>query len=494
MFSIFERVRIGKWILRCLLFAFVLICLGGCMMNNKKLTELVTYGADQFFFSNPQNVSQIGDPFVMRASDGKYYCYATSDSNGFKVWWSEDMIHWTKEVMNAYTKTRTTWGKSDFWAPEVYEWDGRFYMFYTARWKENNSLRIGLAVSDSPLGPFIDVEDRPLFDFGYAAIDANVFVDDDGAAYLYYSRDCSENVIDGNNESHIYGIALSEDRMQVQGEAVELLRPEQSWETPPGNWRWNEGPYVLKQDRSYYLMYSGNVFSSSSYSLGYAMSDSPLGIYKKSEDNPILYTQNDWKDISGPGHHSVVASPAGTTLYVAYHTHSVPAIGGGNRQLNLDVMGFREDGSLFINGPSLTAQLLPSYMDKAKACMGKIKLEKDSPLLPLFDGEIALHTDGRNLAKQVELVNADPIHIEFETPQSITTILLYSGIELDTKVNVLSKVRVEFSNGMVISELSFDQDSLDAASVSFDPMEIEWIKIYNISDMKSGSLSEVIVF
>lgn len=71
-----------------------------------------------------------------------------------------------------------SWGFTDFWAPEVVEYKGRYYMYYTARWNKNNSLRIGAAVSDSPEGPFKDVYDAPMFDFGYAAIDANVFIDD----------------------------------------------------------------------------------------------------------------------------------------------------------------------------------------------------------------------------------------------------------------------------------------------------------------------------
>ena len=105
------------------------------------------------------------------------------------------------------------------------EREGKYYMFYTAK-NQQDSLRIGLAVSEKPGGPFLDVKNEPLFDFGYAAIDANVLIDADGKKYLYYSRDCSENVVDGLKKSEIYGVPLSDDLLSVQGEAVKLLTPQ----------------------------------------------------------------------------------------------------------------------------------------------------------------------------------------------------------------------------------------------------------------------------
>ena len=120
-------------------------------------------------------------------------------------------------------------------------------MYYTAGWRKNDSLRIGIAVSDSPLGPFVDVLEEPLFDFGYAAIDAHVFIDDDDQKYLYYSRDCSENIVEGRHESHIYGIKLDDDMLSVSGQPILLTKPEQEWELKSGpKWRWNEGAFVLE--------------------------------------------------------------------------------------------------------------------------------------------------------------------------------------------------------------------------------------------------------
>ena len=98
---------------------------------------------------NPTGVSGIGDPFVLHASDGKYYLYATSffpadGKEGFNVWQSADLSDWGAP-RQCYAADGRSFGYKDFWAPEVTERGGRFYMHYSARWKKNDSLRIGVA-------------------------------------------------------------------------------------------------------------------------------------------------------------------------------------------------------------------------------------------------------------------------------------------------------------------------------------------------------------
>ena len=139
------------------------------------------------------NVTDIGDPFIVTAENA-YYMYATSFvMDGFKVWKSRDMEEW--EDLGACLDLSDSWTEQDYWAPEVIFHNGKYIMHYTARRKSDHSLRIGVAVSDSPEGPFTDVHNGPMFDFGYAAIDGHVFIDDDGQAYLYFSKDCSENYV-----------------------------------------------------------------------------------------------------------------------------------------------------------------------------------------------------------------------------------------------------------------------------------------------------------
>src|SRR5690554_6040719 len=119
------------------------------------------------------NITNIGDPFIL-PFDGIYYHYSTSSPLGFIVYTSNDLINWENKGL-CYQDSKV--GYMDFWAPEVFYHNDKFYMFFTSKNKEKDMLLGSVAVSDSPLGPFIDVKDTPTFDFGYAAIDATIFKD-----------------------------------------------------------------------------------------------------------------------------------------------------------------------------------------------------------------------------------------------------------------------------------------------------------------------------
>lgn len=329
------------------------IFVGGVISYNRGV--FMSSNSTKKYYQNPLEVKHIGDPFVLKDSTRRYYLYATSASDGFKVWSSTDLVNWKNEDY-AYKANKDSWGYANFWAPEVVKYNGKYYMYYTASLVKNGSLRIGVAVSSSPTGPFVDVYDHPMFDFNYAAIDADVLVDDNGRKYMYFSKDCSENIMDSIHESHIYGIELNDDMISTKGEPVLLLKPDSEWEKKSGNeYRWNEGPYALKKNGTYYLMYSANCYSSRDYSVGYATSKSPLGPFVKYDKNPIL-SAGDNPKVSGPGHNSVTVSPDGEELFIVYHTHVNPLLGGGDRQFNIDRMHFNKDGSIAVDGPTTTKQ------------------------------------------------------------------------------------------------------------------------------------------
>lgn len=309
------------------------------------------------FYQNPHSVYDIGDPFILPA-EGHFYLFATGGTVGFNVWRTKDLRSFDKQK----ALPKVSWASGDYWAPEVVAYDGRYVMLFTARRKADKSLRIGIALADTPEGPYTDPLDAPLFDLGYAAIDATLLMDGD-IPYLYYVRDCSENVVRGRHESHIYGVRMSPDLLSMEGEPVLLTVPDQEWEMEQGgDYLWNEGPAVLVRDGLYYLFYSAHFFADKRYGVGVAVSEHPLGPFTKQQNNPLLwYIENETKVmVSGPGHNSFFM--VGDELFTAYHTHTYPLAPSGNRQLNIDRAGFHADGTAFIDGPARVPKLLPFSM------------------------------------------------------------------------------------------------------------------------------------
>ena len=300
---------------------------------------------------NPLDIKDIGDPYVLNVK-GTYYLYATSNFNGFYCWKSDNLSDWSEPHI-CYEATDKSFGNSCFWAPEVYEFNGKYYMYYTAQWKihQEEALRIGVAVANRPEGPFVDVlEGTPMFDFGYGALDAHI-LKDGVHNYMYYSRAGADHYVNGAKESDVYVVELGNDLISVKGQGVLILSPEQEWERAkePENQYWNEGPFVLKYQGKYHMMYSANFYASKYYSIGGAVAESPMGPFIKYENNPILVTNH---AISGPGHNSVVMTATGD-YYCVYHAHTDYDRPSGDRQVYITPLDF-VDGKICLKHPEIS--------------------------------------------------------------------------------------------------------------------------------------------
>ncbi|MDR1098737.1 MAG: glycoside hydrolase family 43 protein [Tannerella sp.] len=344
-------------------------------------------GETKVVYSNPLPVA-LGDPFILHASDGMFYLYGTSGEDGFRAWSSEDLIRWKEEGLVYRGATPESWTVDCFWAPEVYERNGKYYLFFSANWKENptreqENFRIGVAVSDRPTGPFKELYDRPVFDPGYPVIDANVYFDDEtGKVCLYYSRCCYKHPVESEiagmarekgwfdevEESWIYGVELKPDFSDVIGEPVLLLRPpvrlddrQSEWESRSVtarevNRRWTEGSFIIKKDGTYYMMYSANFFGGRHYAVGYATSAHPLGPFKKADNNPVLQKNTDrGGEVTGTGHNMILTLPDGQ-MYCVYHGRTAGT--GNERVVFMDRMEIKSDGRLTVNGPTTDEQTI----------------------------------------------------------------------------------------------------------------------------------------
>ena len=202
-------------------------------------------------------------------------------------------------------KKGDSYGSKGFWAPQVFRYNGKYYMAYTA------DEFIAIASSDSPLGPFRQHKIAKL-PAEIKQIDPYVFFDEDGKIYLYHVR-----LTKGNR---LFVAELNEELTAIKESTLrECISATEGWEnTAHAEWSVSEGPTILKKGGMYYFFYSANDFRNIDYAVGYATSTSPYGPWKKYEGNPII-SREPLKH-NGTGHGDLFIDKEGKMRYV-FHTH-----------------------------------------------------------------------------------------------------------------------------------------------------------------------------
>ncbi|ADV66113.1 glycoside hydrolase family 43 protein [Deinococcus maricopensis] len=314
-------------------------------------------------YTNPVYPDYFADPFVLRVGDD-YYAYGTSgrpqaEGRAFEVLHSTDLITW-RSLGGALDPLDDPHAR-DYWAPEVAEHGGRFYMYYSAgTGDKGHQLRV--AVADAPQGPFRDARviltpDDPF------TIDASPFRDDDGQWYLYYARD----FLDGHRVGTALAVSALSDMTTLHGERRTVLRATADWQIYRHNremygqiydWYTLEGPFVVKHGGKYYCFYSGGAWEEPNYGVSYAVADHPMGPWTEPDSDGPTLLRSIPGQVVGPGHNSVVLGPDGHH-YLVYHAWD-PAKTA--RRMCLDRIEWTPDGPR-TNGPTLTPQPAPVRTD-----------------------------------------------------------------------------------------------------------------------------------
>lgn len=290
------------------------------------------------FYANAQNpivqTMYTADPAPM-VYNGKLYLYTSHDEedaswfvmNDWKLYTTTDMVNWTDHgVVLSYKDF--SWAKGDAWAAQCIERDGKFYMYVPVIAKENNKPAIGVAVSDSPYGPFIDPLGKPLVQSGHGDIDPAVFIDDDGQAYLYW----------GN--PNCYYVELNEDMISFKNDIVRIPMTEESFGKREGDVQdrptlYEEAPWLYKRNNIYYLLWAGGPIPEH---LGYSTSNSPKGPWKY--QGTLMPTEGR----SFTNHPGIIDYKGKTYLF--YHNGALPGGHGFNRSVCVDEVNFNTDGTI----------------------------------------------------------------------------------------------------------------------------------------------------
>jgi beta-xylosidase len=312
----------------CLLGFIILAATGtreGDTYTNPVLVETVVISREKP--DNFNGVLGIGDPAVL-FHNGKYYLYPTGDNRGYDVYISDNLVNWQKGPRIFRSS------EPGAWAPDVFYnvTDRLFYLYYTV------NGRIGVAVADQPDATFKD--HGTLID---NAIDAHMFVDEDGKFYLYYVEYPGFRI-------HVQPMASP---VQKKGAPDLIIHATESWERKTAVL--TEAPWMLKHNGLYFLLYSAGGADSQDYAIGYATSTNPLGPFTKYPGNPIMQKGG---NIYGPGHCSVIKAPDGK-LWMVYHQQK-NSTRGWNRIICLDPVWFDDKGTLHVKATRGVSQPAPA--------------------------------------------------------------------------------------------------------------------------------------
>lgn len=258
------------------------------------------------------------DPEILYSNKtGKYYIYSTTDGTPkwggytYSVFSSDNLREWKDEGVVLDAKSdQVIWASGNLWAPaaiEVKQKDGtyKYFLYFSAN--AGKRKEIGVAVSDSPTGPFVEsgapiISDSPV---GKGQqIDVDVFQDPKSKKFYIYW---------GN--AYMAGAELEPDMKTVKKETITVM-------TPSGGTRadyaYREGPYVFYRKGKYYFMWSVDDTGSPNYHVAYGTAKSPLGPIEVAEE-PIVLIQDADNEIYGTAHNSVLQIPGKDEWYIFYH-------------------------------------------------------------------------------------------------------------------------------------------------------------------------------
>ncbi len=243
---------------------------------------------------------------------------------------SPDLVHWTKHPRILDTAS-VKWAHRAMWAPAIVAKGGKYYLFFGANdyhpEKPNEPPGgIGVAVADSPAGPFRDYLGKPLvgtIENGAQPIDQFVFQDKDGKYYLIYGGWQHCNI--ARLKDDFTGLLPMAD-----GTVFKEITPE----------KYVEGPLMFRRQGKYYFMWSEGGWTGPDYSVAYAVGTSPFGPFQRvgkiMAQDPNVGT--------GAGHHSVINVPGTDRWYIVYHRHPLGDKDGNHRQVCIEEMHFDAKG------------------------------------------------------------------------------------------------------------------------------------------------------
>jgi len=304
---------------------------------NLENIEIKTSGNPIFegWYADPEGVV-FGDTYWVFPTTSAAY----KDQLYLDAFSSKDLVNWEKHSKVLDTSV-VKWARQAIWAPSIVENNNKYYLFFSANdiqnsdrpgWDPDNDINhyggIGVAVADSPKGPYKDYLGKPLIsDFYNKAqpIDQFVYQDVDSVFYMFYGGwgHCNLGILNKD----FTGFEPWDD-----GTLFNEITPE----------NYVEGPMLFLRNDIYYLMWSEGGWGNDSYKVAYAMAEKITGPFNRV--GTIL--ESDKSVATGAGHNSVIQTPNTDDWYIVYHRRPIPNEGRDHRVTCIDRLYFNEDGTI----------------------------------------------------------------------------------------------------------------------------------------------------
>ncbi|MBS1906442.1 MAG: family 43 glycosylhydrolase [Actinobacteria bacterium] len=284
------------------------------------------------------------DPNIAVFGD-TYYLYATTDGTpgwggkDFYVWSSKNLVDWTRAEQPFLTldgaNGNVPWATGNAWAPTIIERGGKYYFYFSGHNPTYNRKTIGVAVADSPVGPFVAQPTAMILNneavTSGQAIDPAAFLDPQtGKYYLAW----------GNGSPVI--AELNDDMISVKAGTFQRIN---------GLTDFREGVFLNYRDGIYHLTYSIDDTGSENYRVGYATATSINGPWTY---RGVILQKNLALGIKGTGHSSIINVPGTDDWYIAYHRFAIPDGEGQHRETTIDRVPIGADGLFQTITPTLT--------------------------------------------------------------------------------------------------------------------------------------------
>lgn len=316
------------------------------------------------------------DPEILYSEKtGRFYIYPTNDGYPgwggytFNAFSSPDLVNWTDEgEILDLSSNQVPWATGNAWAPAIIEKNinGNYKYFYYFSGNIGSTKNIGVAVANSPTGPFIDSGEPLISQLPSGAngqlIDGDVFEDPvSGNTYFYY----------GNGFLAV--AELNDDMVSIKSNTTSIITPS------GGNlstYAYREAAYVFYRNGLYYFLWSVDDTGSANYHVAYGTSTSPTGPINVATQ-PIVIIQDPANEIYGTGHNSVIQIPGTDEWYIVYHRINADYINsdpGTHREVCIDKLEFNPDGTIIPITPTRKG-IDPVILDHVENALGTTNIE-----------------------------------------------------------------------------------------------------------------------